>query len=469
MTYSRRPLFRSTFLALAVVIAVPACAVPEPPAPDVVTEVTHDLTTTSSVTTRSVNVTPNVLADWGLAKQLSQTIVGNHTLKLRYCAFHFPTGSQALANLTTAINAYSNAAGVSINVTDVAAASGTTSHPNLSTFTLPANAIYVDYGDVGSNYAATNLLDASCDTSSPRQCTQARLLVTDTSPAFTTPTVVDTAPSVGVFMHELGHAFGMAHINEDGDTVTMLNPADMAYARTTVHGKKTQADDFRSDVIQAGTLGFLLATYPATGGNALATDEIVAHRNMSLVDTSTTPPSHIEWNPTKTFTWGTASWLISDVNEVKLRWNPTADGGGGAVGAFEPCAQPGTLPRWHAQMSETSTNTTDKLFQAVFEVSNSGAATTWSQVASHSFDSYVAGQGDLRQIDWEQTFALPAAAFGLPSTGVTAMTRRKLRFRADASSALTERGEGNNEWSVSLCLYPTSDTACSNPSTCAEP
>lgn len=49
------------------------------------------------------------------------------------------------------------------------------------------------------------------------------------------------------------------------------------------------------------------------------------------------------------------------------------------------------------------------------------------------------------------------------------MTRRKLRFRADASSALTERGEGNNEWSVSLCLYPTSDTACSNPLTCAEP
>jgi hypothetical protein len=80
-------------------------------------------------------------------------------------------------------------------------------------------------------------------------------------------------------------------------------------------------------------------------GNALATDEIVAHRNMSLVDTSPTPPSHIEWNPTKTFTWGTASWLISDVNEVKLRWNPTADGGGGAVGAFEPCAQPGTLPK----------------------------------------------------------------------------------------------------------------------------
>jgi hypothetical protein len=436
-----------------------------------VTEVTHDLTISSTVSILGVNITPDVLADWGQDKQLSQAIVGDHTLKLRYCAFHFPAGSQALANLTTAINTYSNVTGVSINVTDIAAASGTNSHPNLSTFTLPANAIYVDYGDVGSNYAGTKLFDTSCDASSPRQCTQARLLVTDTSPAFITPTVIDTAPSVGVFMHELGHAFGMAHINEDDDHVTMLNPADMAFARTTIHGKKTHAEDFRSNVIQAGTLGFLLATYPATGGNSLATDEIVAHRNMSLVDVPAPPglPTHIEWNPTKTFTWGKASSLIAELNVVKLRWHPFADGGGGALGAFEPCAFPGTLPRWHAQMSETSSNTTDKLFQAVFEVSNSDDATTWSQVAVQSFDSYLPGKPDLRQIDWEQTFPLPAAAFGLPSSGVTAMTRRKLRFRADASNALTERSESNNEWAVSLCLYPSSDTACSSPSICEEP
>jgi hypothetical protein len=455
-------------LALAPV-AAPACAISEPGAPEEVTEVTHDLTSSSSVLIQPVNITPDVLADWGENKQLSQAMVGDHTLRLRYCKFHFPGGSQALANLTTAINTYSNITGVSINVTDIAAAADTKSHPDLDAFTLPANAIYVDYGDVGDNYAGTKLIDAACDGSSPRQCTQARLLVTEDSPAFTDPMVVDTAPSVGVFMHELGHAFGMAHINEDDDHVTMLSPADMAFARTTIHGKKIHAEDFRSNVIQAGTLGFLLATYPATGGNSLATDEIVAHRNMSLFDATAKAPGHIEWNPSKTFTWGTASSLIEDLNEVKLRWHPFADGGDGRLGAFEPCAWPGTLPKWHAQMSETSTNTTDKLFQAVFEVSNSDDATAWSQVAVHSFDSYAAGEADLRQIDWEQTFPLPAAAFGLPSSGVTAMTRRKLRFRADSSNALTERGEGNNEWWVSLCLYPSSDTACSSPSTCEEP
>jgi hypothetical protein len=446
---------------------MPACLPPDDASPDVVSEISGDLTTTSTVTTRSVNVTANVLADWGINKQLSKAMVTNHTLKLRYCAFHFPAGSQALANLTAAINAYSNVAGVAINVTDIAAAAGTTSHPNLSTFTLPANAIYVDYDDIGPDaYASTLHPAASCDASSPKQCTQARLYVTKTSPGFTTPTVVDTAPSVGVFMHELGHAFGMAHINEDDDSVVLLDPSDMAFTRTTVHGHKTQADDFRSDLIQAGTLGFLLATYPATGGNALATDEIVAHHNMSLVSGTT----HVEWNPAKTFTWGTATGLLVGRNEVKLRWNPTADGGGGAVGAFEPCVAPGALPRWFAQMSETSTNTTDKLFQAVFEVTNSAAGTTWTGVASHTFDSYVAGQGDLRQIDWDQTFALPASAFGLPAgSGITAMTRRKLRFRADASNALTERSEGNNEWQVSLCLYPRSDTACATPAVCAEP
>ena len=423
--------------------------------PDVVSETTQGLTTTSIVTTRGVNLTANVLADWGTGKQISAAIVGNHTLKVRYCAAHFPAGSQQLANLSAALGAYSGVPGVAINLTDVAAAAGTTTHPDLTTFTLPADAIYVDYSpSLASNVFASTLHPAaSCDSSSPKQCTQARLYVNSNL-------VTTDPPSMGVFMHELGHVFGMQHINEDDDSVTLLNPDDMWFDRTTVHGNKYQSNDFRGLVITAGTLAFLRQYYAATTTGTLGTDEIVAHHNMSMVGApvgSVTP--HYEWDPAKAYGgWGTAGALVAGLNDVKLRWNTTADVGTGVPGGFEPCSAPGTLPHWFARMSETSTNTVDKLFEAVFEVTNSDLATTWSQVATRTFDSYVAGQAEFRQIDWDRTFALAPAAFGLPAAGITATTFRKLRFRADANNSLAERNEVNNEWQVNLCLYPSGST-----------
>jgi hypothetical protein len=431
--------------------------------PEIVSETTQGLTTTSTVTTRGVDLTPNVLADWTMDRQIRTALVTNHTLKVRYCEAHFPPTSQALANLMAALGAYSGAPGVAINLVDVAPAAGTSTHPaDLSTFPLPADAIYVDFSpDLASDvFASTGLPSASCDSSSPRQCTQARLYVNDDK-------VSTDPPSMGVFMHELGHVFGMKHINEDDDSVTKLNPNDMWFDRTTVHGLKHQSDDFRGLVIHAGTLAFLRQYYPATTTGTLDTDEIVAHHNMSMVQTVGTVTSHYEWDPAKAYGgWGTAGALVAGLNDVKLRWNPTADVGTGVAGGFEPCsAAPGTLPHWFARMSETSTNTVDKLFESVFEVTNNDLGTNWSQVATHTFDSYVAGQADFRQIDWDKTFALPPAAFGLPATGVTAKTLRQLRFRADANNSLAERNEVNNEWQVNLCLYPAGSTC---PGTCAQ-
>jgi hypothetical protein len=436
--------------------------------PDVVTETEQGLITSSHVTIRGIDPGPDILADWGTNKQISAALIANHTLKLRFCAAHFPQGSQAFANLITAIGAYNGVPGVGISITDIAAAPGTTSHPDLTTFALPADAIYVDYDDVAPDvYAATVLPSASCDSASPKQCTQARIYLTDTSPAAADPLgTVDDAPSVGVFMHELGHVFGMQHINEDDDHVLMIDPNDMWFDRVTVHGHKKHAADGRGAVIHAGTLAFLRHAYAAASPGTLGTDEIVAHRNVSFVGdtfvdaTGRTLTRHYEWDPAKTYEgWGTASDLVAGLNDVKLRWNPAADVGTATPGGFEPCSAPaGSLPHWFARMSETSTNTVDKLFEAVFEVTNSDAGTTWSQVATHTFDSYVPGQLDLRQIDWDQTFALPPAAFGLPATGVTTKTARKLRFRADANNSLTERNEANNEWQVNLCLYAAGST-----------
>jgi hypothetical protein len=418
---------------------------------------------TGNVNIREVILTPDVLADWTQDRQISQALVTGHTLKVRYCAEHFPPNSTQLANLMSALGTYNGAAGVAINLVDVAEQPGTTTHPNLNTFTLPEDTIYYDYDDSyppGSGVFAETGIGA-CDSSSPRQCTHAHTYLN--SKKYTTD-----APSKGVFVHELGHVFGMSHINADDDSVTKLDPQDMWFDRTTIHGFKHDAEDRRGIALQAGTLAFLRYYYAATTDGTLGTDEVVADRAFTFVgetDANGVTP-HYEWDPAKAFEgWGTAGSLIGCglggqcLNEVKLRWNSTLDIGTGTLGGFEPCNLAGTLPHWFARISETSTNTVDKLFDSVFEVTNSDLGTNYFAVATQTLDSYIAGQADFRQIDWDVYLPLSLAAFGL-SSAPTTKTLRTLRFRADSNNSLLERNGANNDWEVTLCLYP-SGSLCS--------
>ncbi|HMG54027.1 MAG TPA: hypothetical protein VK601_11100 [Kofleriaceae bacterium] len=459
--------------ALAVAACEPEGAASDDPETEI-GEIAQGLTQVSITTTRGITTTANALADWGGGKQIDPAIVIAGTLTVRYCQEHFPAGSTALANLISALDAYNAVAGVAIHITDIAAAPGTATHPaNLATFAAPSNAIYIDYSyamDPGA-FAGTGF--DSCDASTPRKCTQAHTYVNGNTVVTDTDVFnSDDAPSVGVFIHELGHVFGMQHINEGNDSVVLANPSNMWFDRTTVHGNKYQRNDHRTAVIQAATHAFLLAYYPAASSGALGTDEIVAHHNMSIADTSTPTATHIEFNPSKSYTaWGTGAALIADKNETKLRWNPLAETGTGVLGAFEPCTGTGTLPRWFARMSETSTSTVNTPFEAVFQVSTTEAATVWTTVAERTFDSYLAGQTEFRQIDWERTFPISAASAGVTGgAGITAITSRQLRFKADSTNVLAERNEQNNDWHVNLCLYPASDTTCQNASVvCAQP
>jgi hypothetical protein len=434
--------------------------------PDLATS-TEKLTQTSKVTQRGIDLTANTLDDWNRSTMLDPAIVGSGTLRARYCAEHFPAGSQALANLNTAIATYNAIPGVAINITDIAAEPGTTTHPDLATIVLPSNAIYFDFDDTfpSNVFAGMAHPNSTCDASSPKECTRARIYVNpDKVPA-------GDAPSVGVFMHEIGHAFGMQHINEDDDSLVLNNYATMSIDRTVIHGNKLHSDDFRSTVIHAGTLAFLRHYYPdASSEPDLETDEIVTHRNMSIADPDV--PMHIELNPSKSYMgFGSGASLIADLNETKLRWNPSAENGAGGYGAFEPCTAPDTLPRWLARMSDTSTSTTNTPFTAIFQVSQLESGAPWTTVAEREFDSHNPNQTEFRQIDWEKTFPISASDLGVTGgAGITTMTRRKLRFEADSTGALAERNESNNAWWVNLCLYPSSDTTCQNASVvCDQP
>ncbi len=60
-----------------------------------------------------------------------------------------------------------------------------------------------------------------------------------------------------MFVHELGHVFGMQHINEDDDSIVLNNPSNMWFDRTTIHGLKYQRNDHRGTVIQADSTNVL--------------------------------------------------------------------------------------------------------------------------------------------------------------------------------------------------------------------
>src|SRR5262245_58881660 len=119
----------TSIFAITAIAAITACVPPDDEPGEereVLSETTQGLTTTSITTTRGVYLSANVLADWGNNKQISAALVTGHTLRVRYCAEHFPAGSQQLSNLNAALGAYNGVPGVAINLVDVAEEPGTT-------------------------------------------------------------------------------------------------------------------------------------------------------------------------------------------------------------------------------------------------------------------------------------------------------------------------------------------------------
>lgn len=414
---------------------------------------------TDRLTVRKVEATDTHLQDWGNRKMIDSALAADGTLEVHYCEKHFPTGSQALANLKTAVDAYNQIPGLSFAIPVLAEEGTSTTHPDLSTFEVSKHTIYVDYDDLKDGaWAGTSLPTGSCHkpttADAPLACNKAHIYAaadkyeSDDHPFDTNY----PPPSVGVFMHELGHAFGQGHM--DAFTV---DPESMLYDRVTIHGPKHHGDDPRETYIQAATLAFLRTWY-SDSSTGLDTDELTAHPVMGLADLTT--GEEVEFTPAKDHIQGTRT-LSDGLNETKLRWDS-------ARGSFVACST-GEWPLWLGRYSDLSTNAVSKDYAIAFSVSTVEAPTTsspsqWTRVATRSgLHSYDAGESDFRQLDWRRTLTITAANVALPSGGPAVMTKRKLGFAVDPDNTVVERREGNNSWSVTLCLYPESDAACAAP------
>jgi hypothetical protein len=414
------------------------------------------------VLVRGLNPTAADLAEWASPRQLSPALVADGTINVQYCEEHFPAGSQALRNLQDAVGTYNAIPGVAVHMEVVAAADSTT-HPADPAAFAPADAVYVDYAYDMDPGAWAGASSSSCVTGGAlRACSKGLLklngnnYVSDTDPADSA-----SAPSAGVFMHELAHLFGLSHIETDQPVV---NPANLALARATIHGHKLHGTDQRGTAVHALTIRFLREYYPDSSGS-LDTDELTVHPNMVVID----PGLRLveEFTADKSYRRGSGVGLTDGLNEVKLRWNPTLHGG-----AFESCAVPGVDPTWYAQFSEISASTVNTPFDAEFLVSTAAVpdATQWNVVATRSaLNSYVAGQADFRQFEWTKDFALTWQDVDVPVWGPLGMVVRRLRFRLDPQDAVAERREGNNEWDVKICLFPRFEAGGGVINDCSEP
>jgi len=404
------------------------------------------------LTDRPVEATATHLADWGMATILDPAIVADGTLEIHYCQAHFAAGSLALANLTTAIDAYNDIPGLAFHMSLVADPNAV-QHPDLTTFAFPANAIYLDYDTLADNTTFAVTQHQACRAATvigaPKPCTRAHIYANQTH--YTTDSVPSTSPSVGVFMHELGHAFGQMHI-DGSDAHPVSNNESMVYDRLTIHGPKYDSNDPRGTVIPAASLAFLL-TYYADATPGLDTDELSVHQVMTLVDE--TSGAEVEFAPAKDFADGDRS-LIAGLNETKWRWS--------SAGYFVTCAD-ATKPVFLGRYSDLSTNRTDTRYSIAYSVSTveTPASTQFTRVATASLSSASSLSGfvtDFRQIDWKPPLTVGSGAAGLPASGPVALSKRQLTFAVDVDNNLAERHEHDNDWTVTLCLYPESDTAC---------
>ncbi len=418
----------------------------------------------SSFESVAVEPTNDHLDDWGNGAMMSPALAASGTLRIRYCAAHFPLGSTALTNLVTAVDAYNALPGVSFHLV-VEPEPGTETHPDLATFVRPNDAIYFDYKDSadGGWAAATGLEQASCTAQpapSPKACSRGHIwLASDFyAAAEADPMTFELAPAVGVYMHELGHAFGEAHLAHPG----LRDVQSMTFDRVTQHGPKFHRNDPRGTSVPAATLVFLRRWY-GDASPGLDTEELAVHPIVSRIDAAAA--TNLEVSLDKTFTYGDAVNAFDGLNETKLRWSSSA-------GGFVTCRD-GAKPRWFVRYSDLSTNPVDKTFSIAFDVSTTATPTSgqWSRLATRSgIHTNPAGVDQaIRQGAWERELSISAGQVGLAPAGPSVPISRTLAFIIDSSNALIERDESNNRWQLKLCLYPEREPTSSAPNDCSEP
>lgn len=251
---------------------------------------------------------------------------------------------------------------------------------------------------------------------------------------------VDKAPTVGVFAHELGHAFHFSHDNDRLFPGTLARP--LAERLFNGHASLRGGDrnlfhafdnpggtqhDIRTGGVTAFSKALLRNYYPTAAPPARdAKPQWYNHVVLILEDPDTGPDAIV-------------GATFADHNPAHLRYDAGGD-------IYRDCFT-GNKPVYRMQYSDASSRDCNAVIEPEVTVAFVHKGT---QLASRSHENQDCDH-DFIQYDWSRTLTLRSSVLGTPPAGGT--SEELICGRVDPDKLIPEHAEDDNRRCVNVTLY----------------